>query len=60
MLVCIFAMYRWRVALNKGDEAKMDEKTNPANHIDSEGIRLRVNFLSSVFPSYCQSSCRGR
>lgn len=28
------AVYGWRLTLNKGDDAKMDEKTNPANHID--------------------------
>ncbi len=29
----LVVMYAWRVMLNRGDDARMDEKTNPANHI---------------------------
>eukprot|EP00049_Salpingoeca_infusionum_P003068 m.63027 g.63027 ORF g.63027 m.63027 type:complete len:660 (+) comp11938_c0_seq1:228-2207(+) len=34
MVVVTAMVYQMRVALNKGDDAKMDEKTNPANHIE--------------------------
>ncbi|EGD76403.1 transmembrane and tetratricopeptide repeat containing 4 [Salpingoeca rosetta] len=32
-------VYGWRVSLNSGDEVKVDEKTNPANHIDDWLLR---------------------
>eukprot|EP00730_Choanoeca_flexa_P015250 TRINITY_DN6961_c0_g1_i3.p1 TRINITY_DN6961_c0_g1~~TRINITY_DN6961_c0_g1_i3.p1 ORF type:complete len:622 (+),score=148.13 TRINITY_DN6961_c0_g1_i3:62-1927(+) len=40
MLVITFSMYQWRVSLNKGDDVKNDEKTNPANHIDDFILRV--------------------
>ena len=33
LAVITVMVYGWRITLNKGDDAKMDEKTNPANHI---------------------------
>ena len=37
LLVVFVAMaIQWRVAINKDDDVKVDEKTNPANHIQSQ------------------------
>ncbi|EDQ87493.1 uncharacterized protein MONBRDRAFT_27236 [Monosiga brevicollis MX1] len=39
VLVLTVLLYQWRVSLNKGDDVKNDEKTNPANHIDDTLLR---------------------
>lgn len=56
ILLVAILMFRWRVSLNKGDDAKMDEKTNPANHIDNFLIRaLTKNYY--VFLHYWLLIC---
>ena len=50
------AVFAWRLSLNTGDDVKVDEKTNPANHIEGATSTMRMWFVC-VRVCVCARAC---